>query len=98
MNRASELSRHQESSFETLHSGEFGSTNATTPGTHPVVRHADDRGLGNQGRLGEHILDFLGVDVFTPGDHHVVNASHNMEFPLVVKKAEVAGEVPAIAN
>src|ERR1700722_17537618 len=44
-----------------------------------LVRHADDRGLGDRGVLVQHLLDLPRVDVVTAADDHVLLAVHDEE-------------------
>src|SRR3954468_7997180 len=63
-----------------------------------VVWHADDSNLHDAGMGGEGVLHLDRVDVLAAGHDHVVDAVDELEVAVLVESAEVAGEVPAVAE
>ena len=56
-----------------------------------LVRHADHRVVGDFRKLGEGILDRTRIDVFSPGDDHVVFAADDEQPARSVEVAHVPG-------
>ena len=63
-----------------------------------VVGRADDRDLAHARVAREHVLDLERVDVLAARDDHVVDPADDPEVAVLVEPAEVAGEVPAVAE
>ena len=60
-----------------------------------VVGTADDRGFDDRLVLVEHALDLGAGDVLTAGHDHVLEPVDDVEVPVVVAHADVAGVEPA---
>ena len=61
-----------------------------------VVGYADDGGLQHGGVAGEDVLDFLGVDVLSAADDHVLGPPDQRQVAVGVEVADVAGVQPAV--
>ena len=46
----------------------------------------------------QRVLDLLRVNILAAGDDHVVDPAEHPEIAILVHPAQVAGEVPAVAN
>ena len=46
----------------------------------------------------EHRLDFLGIDVFAARSDYIVHAADQIHVSIFVHDANVAGEIPAVAQ
>ena len=55
------------------------------------IRNADGRRLLNLGMGGQQIVDFLGIDVFTAADHHVLDPVHDKDIAVFVLVAHISG-------
>src|SRR3984885_8925922 len=63
-----------------------------------VVGHADDGDRADRGVREQALLDLQRVDVLPAGDDHVLLAVDQVEQPVGVKRADVAGVAPAVAQ
>src|SRR5712691_9531308 len=62
----------------------------------PVVRHADDRDVGDGRMVGQRILDLGRVDVLAARDDHVLHPVGEEEIAVLVEKAGVARPEPPV--
>src|SRR5439155_9719096 len=58
--------------------------------------HADDGGARHPGVTQQAVLDLTGGEVLAAGDDHVVGAALHEEVALLVDRADVAGDEPAV--
>src|ERR1700691_6145206 len=66
--------------------------------TPAIVRHADDGHPSDRRCAGQHVFHLLGIHILSTRDHHVVDASGDVKLSVLIKMAEIAGEVPTAAQ
>ena len=60
------------------------------------IRHADDLDILNGGMGVDKLFDFLGVDVFSAADDHILEAAGDEEGSVRIAAGQIAGMEPAV--
>ena len=66
--------------------------------TPAIVRHPDDGHPPDRRCTGQHVFHLLRIYILSARDHHVVDATGDVKLTVLIKMAEIAGEVPAAAQ
>src|SRR3954466_1847655 len=64
----------------------------------PLVRQADHGDLRDGGMKRQTALDLDRRDILAAGDDHVIDASRDVDVPVLVRIAGIAGQVPTLAE